>query len=148
VSHTSILLFNTRMGRTTISSIYNKPIIFNMFNELPLDKFYGQLASSKKVVKLLEEEYGSSSPEILAILKSDGELPDRHSSVHDWLYDLVHEGAEDVAEDSREGSAAGEYPIYVMCFEGVFFVSAPEFDDIGYFSNQEDAEMAISLNWF
>jgi len=119
-----------------------------MSNELPLDKLYPKLATSEKVVKLLEQEYGDSSPEILAILKSDGELPDGHSSVHDWLYDLVHNEAEDVAEDSREGSAAGEYPIYVMCFEGVFFVSAPEFDDIGYFSTQEEAEMAISSNWF
>ena len=119
-----------------------------MSSERPLDKFYSLLASSKKMVKLLEDEYGDASPEILAILKSDGELPDQHSSVHDWLYDLVHNEAKDVAEDSREGSAAGEYPIYVMCFEGVFFITAPEFDDIGYFSTQEEAENAIARNWF
>ena len=120
----------------------------SMFNELPLDKFYAQLASSKKVVKLLEQEYGDKSPEILALLKENRELPDNLSDVHDWLHDLVQNEAEDVAEDSREGSAAGEYPIYVKCFEGVFFVSAPEFDDIGYFSTQEDAEDAIAINWF
>lgn len=119
----------------------------SMFNELPIEKFYPKLASSEKVVKLLEEEYGDKSPEILTLLKENRELPDNLSDVHDWLHDLVHNEAENVAEDSREGSAAGEYPIYVMCFEGVFFVSAPEFDDIGYFSTQEDAEMAISLNW-
>jgi hypothetical protein len=119
-----------------------------MFNELPLDKFYPKLASSEQVVKLLQKEYGSESSKILAIITNDAELPDQYLNVHDWFYDLVHEEAEDVAEDSNEGSATGEYPICVMCFEGVFFVSAPEFEDIGYFSNQEDAEMAISLNWF
>ena len=119
-----------------------------MSKELPLVRFYSQLASSAEVVELLSEEFGNTSSEILTILEGGDELPDQYSCVHDWLCDLVHNEAEVVAEDSRDGSAAGEYPIYVMCFEGVFFVSAPEFDDIGYFSNKEDAEDAIASNWF
>lgn len=118
-----------------------------MFNERPLNQLYSHLTSSKNVVKLLEQEYGSESSKILAIIKNEAQLPDQYSSVHNWFYNVVHEGAHTVVKDSREGSAAGEYPIYVHCYQGVFFVSAPEFDDIGYFSTQEDAERAIAANW-
>lgn len=39
------------------------------------------------------------------------------------------------------------YPIDIRGLGGVYFVSAPEFDDIGYFLSLEDAEDEVISNW-
>ena len=41
----------------------------------------------------------------------------------------------------------GEFPITIREFCGVFWVSAPEFDDIGFFTNKEDAVSYANINY-
>ena len=39
------------------------------------------------------------------------------------------------------------FPISVMSWGGVFFVTTPEFENIGYFRTEEDACLYIDMNW-
>jgi hypothetical protein len=118
-----------------------------MSDEKPLEYFYPKLASSAVVKDTLKAGFGEKSDRVDLLLLEGGELPQEFSSVHDDLYDLVHNDAEVVRGFAAGGSEAGEYPINVMLFEGVYFVEAPQFDDIGYFPTEKDAVKALTMNW-
>lgn len=118
-----------------------------MSDEKPLEYFYPKLASSAVVKNALKAGFGEKLDRIVLLLLESGELPQEFSSVHDKLYDLVHNDAELARGFLAGGSEAGEYPIDVMLFEGVFFIQAPQFDDIGYFSTEKDAVKALTMNW-
>ncbi len=57
---------------------------------------------------------------------------------HDYFLDEVANQSEAVAEYECSGSG-GEFPAYVMEWRGIFWVQAPEFDDVGYFLSMEEA---------
>ncbi len=57
---------------------------------------------------------------------------------HDYFLDEVANQSEVVAEYECSGSG-GEFPACVMEWRGIFWVQAPELDDIGYFLSIEEA---------
>ena len=44
-----------------------------------------------------------------------------------------------VVEELTGEGGYGEFSIYIHEFHGIFWISAPEFDDDGYFTSKEDA---------
>lgn len=59
-------------------------------------------------------------------------------NARDYFVDEVANQSEVVAEYECSGSS-GEFPACVMEWRGIFWVQAPEFDDIGYFLSLEEA---------
>ena len=119
-----------------------------MCDEIDLWDTFPILARSEKAKESLIESFGKEKG--LSAFKQLG----KKSRSEEWntllgghFYDLVSNESKVVGEDSREGSF-GEYPIYINEYEGVFWVSAPEFDDNGYFLWKEDAQKFIDFNWF
>ncbi len=100
-----------------------------------------------KFQEAITKEFDHEAKEILSFMAEGRSLSDAFADLHGLIADLVHNEAEEVSRTLIEGSEAGEYPVSVMQFAGIFFVSAPQFDTIGYFSSHEEAEKQISLNW-
>jgi hypothetical protein len=67
--------------------------------------------------------------------------------VGDLLVDLVGNQAAHAREFFAKGSEAGAYPVAVMNYEGVFFVRAPQFEDVTYFLSEDDAVCYAKENW-
>lgn len=44
-----------------------------------------------------------------------------------------------IVEELTGVGGYGEFSIYIHEFHGIFWISAPEFDDDGYFTSKEDA---------
>ena len=53
----------------------------------------------------------------------------------------------DVPEGEARRIAAGGFDYAVFNLGGVFFVTTPEFENIGYFRTEEDACLYIDMNW-
>lgn len=60
-----------------------------MSEEKPLEYFYPKLASSAVVKDALKAGIGEKSDRVVLLLLEGGELPQKYTSVHDDLYDLV-----------------------------------------------------------
>lgn len=118
-----------------------------MFGEKPLEHFYPQLANSQLVRRFIEKTFKEESAKILLMMQKGEPLPAEFVDVHDIIGELAIDTEDIVKRFYAMGSAAGEYPIDVMNFEGVYSVSAPEFDDIGYFATVDEAETALLFNW-
>lgn len=117
-------------------------------NQQSLTDFYPGLASSTRVRKALKESFGEEAKPIVSAMKSGAELAQKHIEAHDIIYELVKEKAKIVRRFAAEGSEAGEYPINVMQFACVYFVEAPQFDDIEFFATDDEAAKAIAANWW
>ncbi|MDF1658778.1 MAG: hypothetical protein P1U58_14280 [Verrucomicrobiales bacterium] len=116
--------------------------------ERPIDFFYPKLADLQEEDAALRKRFGGKTCEVLALMKGRTEFPEDYVEAHYLMEDLVRDSARDVIGMWVEGSEAGEYQVEVREFGGVYFVSAPQFDDIGYFETEEDAETAMRNNWF
>lgn len=101
-----------------------------------LPKIPEQLSfDSKKIAAHIVNDPANSDDFGQPITGPDGMLtPD----AHDYFMDEVANQSEVVAEYECSGSG-GEFPVCVMEWRGIFWVQAPEFDDIGYFLSMEDA---------
>jgi hypothetical protein len=116
----------------------------DIFGETSLGNAYERLAGNKTVQDQLKKEYGDKAGEYIDDLKKRNKPADL--GVCDFLEELIHEGAREVAAFSAEGSEES-YSIVVMEYCGIYFVSASEHDDAGYFGNLNQAQDYIELNW-
>jgi hypothetical protein len=85
---------------------------------------------------------------IIVKMKAGESLSDEELGAHDTIHDLVHNDS--IVAYSLEGwsSACNDtFPINVMQFGSVFWIEAPEFDDIGYFDTLEEAKDAAEFNY-
>jgi hypothetical protein len=83
---------------------------------------------------------------ILSKLTSQEPLVEEELSAHDIVVDLIHNHSE--VEHSLTGlGSAGEFPINIMRFGTVYWIEAPEFDDIGYFDSVESARQCAEGNY-
>jgi len=90
---------------------------------------------SKEIAAHIARDPANSDEFGQSIIGPDGKLtPD----AHDYFLDEVVNESEVVAEYECSGSG-GEFPACVMEWRGIFWVQAPEFDDIGYFLSMEEA---------
>ena len=118
-----------------------------MSNEKPLEAFYPILAASPLVKEALGKQFGEKTDKILLALSEGIELPEELSAEECFISDLVENEAELVREFATTGSEAGDYPIYVMGYEGVYFVQAPQFDTLAFFGTEKEAVEALFGNW-
>jgi hypothetical protein len=120
----------------------------DIFGAKPLESFFSSLAELPSVQTALREEFGKDGSAIIAKMKAGELLSDKELPAHDIIHDLVH--SDSVVADSLAGwSSASDdtFPINVMQFRSVFWIEAPEFDDIGYFHALEEPKDAAEFNY-
>jgi hypothetical protein len=105
------------------------------------------LAENEAVRKLLEQRFGKDRLGMTMELLRTGQLEEGlGAEIHDLLSDEIVNEAETVWEGMLGDDPEG-FSVRVMSWGGVFFVSTPEYDDVGYFFNVEDAVEYIEANW-
>ena len=100
---------------------------------------------------LLKANLGEPN-DVLEILLSGvlkGTIGDK---VYDFFTDEIENNARAVwsgltYNPDDEDNVDEQYPIYIFCYEGVYYISALEYDPIGYFLSKEDAHSCIEFNW-
>lgn len=90
----------------------------------PLEDFLDALAQDPRVQELLLE-----SGVTITGFHDSGGLPD-----------LVHNESHEVSEIDAWGGDENHYQIRILRFGPVFWIEANEFDDIGYFATEAEAE--------
>ena len=119
-----------------------------IFGDKPLKSFFPSLAALPSVQIALRKEFGKDVSAIIAKMKVGRVLSNEELGAHDTIHDLVHNSS--VVADTLAGwsSACDDtFSINVMQFGSVFWIEAPEFDDIGYFDTLEDAKAAAEANY-
>ena len=71
------------------------------------------------------------------LLTENGVLTDE---AHDFILDEICNYWDGEVKGYECMGYAGEFSVIINCWNGIYYVSAPEFDDIGYFLNLEDAD--------
>jgi hypothetical protein len=123
-------------------------MINDIYDAKPLEWFFPSLAPLPSVQTALRADFGKDASAIVAKMKAGGSLSDEELRAHDIIHDPVHNNS--IAADSLEGWSSDRddtFQIYVMEFGIVFWIEAPEFDDIGYFYTLEDARDAAEFNY-
>ena len=111
-------------------------------NMKPLNAFGATLCRDKGVVTALKAEFGESAKLVIRKLKR-GELQGDALGI---IQELIHENETLVETLTGEGSY-GEFPIEIYGYAGVYWVSAPEFADSGYFESVLDAQSCADLDY-
>jgi hypothetical protein len=113
----------------------------------PLEFFFPSLAESLPVQKALSEQFGERAPSIVAKLKAGQSLSDEELGAHDIIHDLIRNSSIGVHSIEALGAYDDTFSVNVMQFGNVFWISAMEFDDIGYFDDLEQAKSAAEANY-
>jgi hypothetical protein len=119
-----------------------------IYDAKPLETFFPSLAVLPSVQTALSEEFGQDASAIIAKMKAGESLSDEELGAHDVIHDLVHNNS--IAADSLYGwssSINDTFAINIMQFETVFWISAMECDDIGYFDTLQDAKESAEANY-
>lgn len=103
-----------------------------------LDYFYEELAKDPRIRLALEKEFGEKAPVILAKLTNEEELEGDELGALDTITDLVLSEGE-AQETIGCWGGEGEFPLNIIRFGPVFWIQAPEFDDIGFFDSLKEA---------
>jgi hypothetical protein len=95
-----------------------------------------------KLRTFLQEKFGESAEVVVSKLASGEANEEEIYEVVDFLGDLVHN--EGTLEETAYYFSNGEdwVPIDIWQYAGVFWVTAPELEEVGYFESREDAETA------
>ena len=106
-----------------------------------LSDFYADLCKDRRVKSALRDQFGHRVNDVLKKLRAgklDGD--DLVGHAESIIQDLVHNEATEVWQMLAAAPYEDTFPIIVMKFRKVYWVRAPEFEDIGYFDNQQEAE--------
>jgi hypothetical protein len=108
-----------------------------------ISEFKDAILASEEIHALVKEELGNESDEKWAAFQRRENL--------DALYDLISDNGTCFGEEvgGFEGAAPDNdtFPITIWRVGPLFFVTAPEFDDIGYFRTQEEAYDYASMEF-
>jgi hypothetical protein len=105
------------------------------------------LAEHRDVQKLLEKTFGKDKLQTALELLKTGQLDEGLGAE---TFNLLTDAIENNAKRKWKGMLGDDpegFPIAVMSWGGVFFVTTPEFDNIGYFRTLGDAIGYIEWNW-
>ena len=120
--------------------------IFNM--TVKVNDCYSVMATDSRAARLLEERFGTGrATKLITQMRNDSVESESADDLYDLLTDAILNDAESVSEYLAPGRDDDEFPISVMMYGGVYFVSAPEFDDVGLFRSLNDAEEYVEVNW-
>jgi hypothetical protein len=113
--------------------------MYEMAGQKPLDSFTADLIRFERVQEELREKLGVESEEIIEKVLAGEQLDEFDlGACHDTLVDLVMNESEAVKSFTGLGGY-GEFGINVMKFGSAYWIQAAEFDNIGYFSSEDDA---------
>jgi hypothetical protein len=116
-------------------------------NQKPLDSFTADLIRLERVQEQLRKDLGAESEEIIKKALAGAQLSVSDlDACHDILVDLVMNESEPTKSFTGLGGY-DEFAINVMKFGGVYWIEAPEFDDIGYFSSEDEASSIAEDNY-
>ena len=105
------------------------------------------LAEHRDVQKLLEKTFGKDKLQSALELLKTGQLDEGLGAE---TFNLLTDAIENNAKRKWKGMLGDDpegFPIAVMSWGGVFFVTTPEFDNIGYFRTLDDAVSYIEWSW-
>lgn len=101
------------------------------------DIYVEGLVKDSEILVLLEGIYKEELPALLSRLESNEE--EAYNELYDCLLDLLINESEDVGELYGAGPYNDVFPITIMKFGPIYWVSAPEFDDMGTFDSYDEA---------
>jgi len=115
-------------------------------NTFPLETFYPQLCLAVPVIDALKDNFPDNAEDIINKLKSGIELQGDEIKAEYIIADLVSNDSEIV--DTLTGYGYdGEFSIEIMKLGPVFWIRAPEFDNIGFFNSSMEAGDYASYNF-
>jgi len=110
------------------------------------------LASSKRAKSSLKKALGNEAVEMLKSHRLEGDLGDDIYSF--FVHEIHEEGNENevwrgiiFTDPDDEENVDAQYPVGVCNYEGVYFVWALEYDDVGYFLDRKYAINYALTNW-
>ena len=114
---------------------------------LPLIAFKEQLLKNRLILKLAKSHFGDEFDVNLASWKSGETHDDEFVAFLQDSLDQWTGGVESV--EVIEGAAPDNdtFPITIYKFGPLFFIKAPEFDDIGYFDKLKAAQKEVESNF-
>ena len=137
-------------------SVNKKEMMRQAINKLDLDVRMPQRAKEKPGESgVLPKRLDFKSPKLLQVLKEskiacsilstyvDGGGDDVPTYITERLEEEMRLGAEEVKCYPCNGRF-GEFEVSLMVWEGVFWVEAPDFEKICYFTSMEDADSYAS----
>jgi len=111
-----------------------------------LDTFYPGLAQDPRVRAAFEEDFPETAEQLLELMSRGETLEDIEEDADDILFDLIqNEG--DCVEAIDCWGAGDEFQVNICAFGPVFWIQAPEFDDIGFFASQAEAVAVAEVEY-
>lgn len=119
----------------------------SIFGEKPLEHYFPLLAKDRRVKDAIAKEFGTQAKRVMAKLQSEEPLLDGELAAHAIIFDLIDNEADDVGSITALGAYDEPFDISIMKSGPIYFVSAIENDDIGYFSDLEAARDCAKGNY-
>ena len=97
--------------------------------------------------KLLEKTFSKDQLQTALESLKTGQLDDGLGAE---VFNLLTDAIENNAKRKWKGMLGDDpegFPVSVMSWGGVFLVTTPEFENIGYFRTEGDACLSIDMNW-
>ena len=111
----------------------------NFYETIEIESFYQELIKDEDIQDALINELGLEiSNNIIRQFNNGVTYEDIHDDFEDVIIDCVENNA--IVENTLTGVGGyGEFPINILNFGPLYWVSAQEFDPIKYFKTIEDA---------
>ena len=109
------------------------------YETMEIESFYQELIKDESVQEALINELGiETSNNIIRQFNSGIPYNDIHEDFEDVIINCIEENA--IVEDTLTGLGGyGEFPIEILNFGPLYWISAQDFDPIKYFKTFEDA---------
>lgn len=109
------------------------------YETIEIESFYQELIKDETVQEALKNELGiKTSNNIIKQFNNGVTYNDIHEDFEDVIINCIEENA--VVEDTLTGIGGyGEFPIEILNFGPLYWISAQDFDQIKYFKTFEDA---------
>jgi len=112
----------------------------------PLSHYLKPLLKEKIVADFLRSLLGNETENAIQDLLQE-KYDNKGGIAYDLIMDIILNNSDCVHTCSAEGSAAGKFPVFILQLGPVFWVQAPDFDDVGFFSTKKDAIDFIKAEW-
>ncbi|MDF1658774.1 MAG: hypothetical protein P1U58_14260 [Verrucomicrobiales bacterium] len=113
----------------------------------PIEHFFAALAKRSEIKEQMTDWFEERSERLLAAMQDGSRLDKEDLKVVESVVVevLLSEGG--VVGSMPAGMPGYEFSIDIHHFGPVFWASAVEFDDLGYFDSLEDAKGYASIEW-
>lgn len=131
-----------------LKRINNKKKLNNLkFGKNTLEETLKTLYKSEKLLKILHKEFGSLKASIMINIMKKGKFSgDLGNDLHDYILDKILNNSRIVWKGLTQGDD-DRFPIYIKRFHGIYYISALEFDNEGYFLDLNSAKSFMYSNF-